>query len=639
MAFSFSTSASEADAAVNSRASTGAAASVASEGAADIVPPAVPPANSLLEVAAGDLIPSSSSGGRGKIGWDPSRLSAVAEIGDNGCSNAGSGAAIASSGNCKAKIGWDPSRVGIADDHVSSSASSRAAVATSGGARAQIGWDASRVGVASSGVNDAGCLEILGDRKSADIESAGSGSSKAKIGWDPSRLGAVTAGQPAAAGGGGGGAALSSPQQQGELESEGEVAAGVGGGGLTTTLTTAGRLRAAPLFPSPAERGEQEECQGPSPPPTEQQQEPQQQQREPRQRIGWDPTRASVALAVPANVAPPSSTRTLPAASAEKRAKEVAGTQHIALPPPSLTTAAAPSDETEGRTAPGKIGWNASRIGNPAIPAPTMNCNESGAPVAVAAGVPSRIKAGTVGWNASRVGNPIDSVPAMKNSAGTNTAVGATGAAAATAAKPRIGWNASRVGNPTVPSPVMNNPTAPAVAGAADVATAVTAAVAVAVRTVAGRGGVGEGAVAMGDGGGARRREVPLQLRAVFLYASTQRGIDLMKWFSLGGSGGGSGDEDEEGQQEAEGGEGGACVALCTLVVVALVTLLVVVFTVVILFCSCADFRLSMPCFAVTPPLPRVRVYPSGHRGPGHFDEGPIRARVGRIGGRSQGDD
>ncbi|CAM9959570.1 unnamed protein product, partial [Ectocarpus fasciculatus] len=85
---------------------------------------------------------------------------------------------------------------------------------------------------------------------------------------------------------------------------------------------------------------------------------------------------------------------------------------------------------------------------------------------------------------------------------------------------------------------------------ASAVATAVTAAVAVAGRGAARRAGGGGGVAKSGNGdgrgGGAPRAEVPLHLRAVLLYASTQRGIDLRKWFNLGG--GGDGETEDEGQ-------------------------------------------------------------------------------------------
>lgn len=654
MAFSFSTSASEAEAAVNARASATATA-----------PPPLP-GNSLLELVAGDPIPPSGGGSQGKIGWDPSRLSTVAGVFDERSntggtvvsSNAGSGTAAEQSGHGKAKIGWDPSRVGVADKPSASDGAGSAAVEASGKNEENPGWDVSRVGLSRISDNDNGGHEAVRDGQPTDMTLAGSGSGsgsgKVKIGWDPSRLGATTAGQPAAAGGGGGGAALSS-EQQGELERE--VAAGVGGRNLTTTLASSGRPRVPVLSPSSsAERGEQGERQEQPPPRTKQQQQ-QQQQSAPRPRIGWDPKRMSDAVALTAKDALPSPTQALPACgkasdSAEKGVQEVTGVQPIPAAHSSSIAAAASTGENKASTAPRKIGWNASRVGDPAIPAPTMSSNATEGTMEAVAGSTSGAKAG-IGWDASRVANPVVPAPAMSIGAVVPKAVGVAGAEAATAAKPRIGWNASRVGNPIVPAPVTNEASAPAVAGVAEVATAVTAAVAVAGRTVAGREGGDERAAAavVDEGGVARRREVPLQLRAVLLYASTQRGIDLRKWFNLGGDGAESDDEEEEEQQDPETGEGERVLRLLVgwwlirflpsaMPCVCEIGRHVCCCCRITFSCStdpCTCLQLSVPGFAATL-LHRVLICPSGHRGPNHTHDGPVRARVSGTGGRPQGD-
>lgn len=634
MAFSFSTSASEAEAAVNARASAGAAAAPNATEESEVSPPPAVPSNSLLEVAAGDPIPPSSSGRRGKSGWDPSRLSTVAEVGDKGS------AATAQSVHGKANIGWDSSRVGIGDKTVASNAVGRASVEAPGENRATIGWDVSRVGFSSSSDNTTSCHEALRDGKRTDVTSAGSGSSKTKIGWDPSRADATTAGQPAAGGGGGGEAALSSPQQQGELE--GEVAAGVGEEYLTTTPASAGRPRVPHLSLSLAERGEQEQL----PPPTEQQQQ-HHQQTEPRPRIGWDPTRMSATVAVPAKDALPSTTQPFPATAAptscnkatvaaDKIAQEMTGMQPLPTASTS-TTAVASTGEERANTAPRQIGWNASRVGNPATPAPTMNSKKPAATMEAVAGVASGAEAG-IGWNASRVAKPIAPAPVIGSSVEVLKAVGVAGAETTTAAETRIGWNASRVGNPTVPAPVMNKAAAPTVAGAVDVATAVTAAVAAGRRAVAGREGGEERAAPVGGGGSTRRTGVPLQLRAVLLYASTQRGIDLRKWFNLGGGGDESVDEDEDETQEGGEGEiGGGCndTVLSSVIFVGRPPVAVAISASLVL----TPARVSdCQCLVLPPPFPRVGINPSGHRGPNHFDDGPIQAGISGIGGRPQGD-
>ena len=103
-----------------------------------------------------------------------------------------------------------------------------------------------------------------------------------------------------------------------------------------------------------------------------------------------------------------------------------------------------------------------------------------------------------------------------------------------------VGWNASRVGNPAVPAPVRH------VVAAAGVAEAE----ATAGHDAGGGGGAVERRVAgQGAGGRSAQGEVPLQLRAVLLYASAQRGINIRKWFDLGGVG----DGDREGEEAAEG--------------------------------------------------------------------------------------
>ena len=106
-----------------------------------------------------------------------------------------------------------------------------------------------------------------------------------------------------------------------------------------------------------------------------------------------------------------------------------------------------------------------------------------------------------------------------------------------------VGWNPSRVGNPAVPAPVEHVVAAVRVAEAGVVKAEATP----------GRDSGGAAMVrrvtSQGAGGRSAQGEMPLQLRAVLLYASAQRGIDLRRWFDLGGTGEG----DREDEEAAEG--------------------------------------------------------------------------------------
>lgn len=96
----------------------------------------------------------------------------------------------------------------------------------------------------------------------------------------------------------------------------------------------------------------------------------------------------------------------------------------------------------------------------------------------------------------------------------------------------RIGWDATRIGDPSFPAGVKHSATSSEFASHS-------------CATVEGNKTTTRVA---------RRREqarlsgVPVQLRAVLLYASTQRGIDLRKWFDLRG-----GDLEEDGDSNEEG--------------------------------------------------------------------------------------
>ncbi|CAM9389899.1 unnamed protein product [Ectocarpus sp. 12 AP-2014] len=409
----------------------------------------------------------------------------------------------------------------------------------------KIGWNPSRAATATA------AAARVGNAGASERDNAGS---VGKVGWDPSRVTATatataaaavatTAGKPAAARGGGGDAASSSPQQQVEAELEaggGRVgwsssrsgAAG-SGGDPTETLPVEGRPRALLRPTSLAGEGGEKQLSA-----QQQQQQPKVHQQEPRQKIGWDPTRASksqqqdqprqkkgwdptwaskstarstqAAAAGASAFAPAAPTAGGSAATPDSTA-EANGDPHVRAPPPSSPASPTPRVATNPAAKP-RVGWNASRVGNPAVPAPLAVNDSTAAP-------------------------PTAPEPA-------------TSGAAADKPTPRVGWNPSRIGNPAIPAPVMNCRAAGAneAEAAFSVATEVTAAVAVAGRGAARRGGGGEGAANVGNGdggGGVRRAEVPLHLRAVLLYASTQRGIDLRKWFDLGV--GGDGETGEKG--------------------------------------------------------------------------------------------
>ncbi|CAB1109815.1 unnamed protein product [Ectocarpus sp. CCAP 1310/34] len=419
--------------------------------------------------------------------------------------------------------------------------------ASEGGAASvgKIGWSPSRAATATA------AAARVGNAGASERDNAGSAG---KVGWYPSRVTATAAaaatvatatGKPAAAGGGGGDAASLSPQQKVEAEFEaggGKVgwsssrggAAGCGGD-PTETLRVEGPPRALLRPTSLAGEGgeKQPSAQQQHQQPKVQQQEPRQkigwdptrasksqQQQQPRQKIGWDPTRASKSTARSTQAAGAGASTSAPAAPnaggsvvTPDSTAEANGGPHVrALPPPSSSASATPGVATDPATKP-RVGWNASRVGNPAVPAPLAVNGTTAAP-------------------------PTAPEPA-------------TSGAAVDKPTPRVGWNPSRIGNPAIPAPVMNCRAAGAkeAEAASAVATEVTAAVAVAGRGAARRGGGGEGAANVGNGdggGGVRRAEVPLHLRAVLLYASTQRGIDLRKWFDLGG--GGDGETEDEGQ-------------------------------------------------------------------------------------------
>lgn len=228
-----------------------------------------------------------------------------------------------------------------------------------------------------------------------------------------------------------------------------------------------------------------------------------------RQRVGWDSVRAAQALkACKAWRDSPLSTEvegdvgvtptadpvpTITAATAAADAATAAALSTLATAPVDTSATAGAFEPRGGRPKTGSsVGWNASRVGNPAVPAPVQHM------VMAAAAV-----------SEPRGGRPKTSIS--------------------------VGWNASRVGNPTVPAPIQH---VVAVTGAAEAE--------VAAGRDAARGGAVEkrGVVGKGAGGGSAQGEVPLQLRAVLLYASAQRGINLRKWFDLGGAGeGGDGEE------------------------------------------------------------------------------------------------
>ncbi|CAM9357142.1 unnamed protein product, partial [Laminaria digitata] len=158
-----------------------------------------------------------------------------------------------------------------------------------------------------------------------------------------------------------------------------------------------------------------------------------------------------------------------------------------------------------------------------------------------------------IGWDPSRV-CPGSAAARSSTATKTATATTATATAAAAGVGSAVGWNSSRVGNPAVPAPVKHVVAAAGVAEAGVAEARVAEAGATAGRVDTGGGSAAEQRVAAGRGTGGRRSsvqpEVPLQLRAVLLYASAQRGIDLRRWFDLGGAGEGG---DREGEEVVEG--------------------------------------------------------------------------------------
>eukprot|EP00904_Undaria_pinnatifida_P005521 jgi/Undpi1/2099/HiC_scaffold_12.g05485.m1 len=229
-----------------------------------------------------------------------------------------------------------------------------------------------------------------------------------------------------------------------------------------------------------------------------------------RQRVGWDSVRAAQALkACKAWRDSPLSTEvegdvgvtptadpvpTITAATAAADAASAAALSTLATAPVDTSATAGAFEPRGGRPKTGSsVGWNASRVGNPAVPAPVQHMVMA----------------------AAAVSEPRGGRPKTSSS---------------------VGWNASRVGNPTVPAPIQH---VVAVTGAAEAE--------VAAGRDAARGAAVEkrGVVGKGAGGGSAQGEVPLQLRAVLLYASAQRGINLRKWFDLGGAGEGGNDGEE----------------------------------------------------------------------------------------------
>lgn len=559
LSFSFATSVSEAEAAVNAQ--IGAS---APPGAGATTVAAQPTADTdLLETSSSGVPPPTLKGSatRAKIGWDPSRVRD-----DRGATGPDATVVLPpEEENRKAGVGRGSSRLLIRQSAGKDATGSKADTshsAVDGGAsrpppsgnvaKARIGWDPSRLGAAGSGgicapstgtapsdticggkakscsepsnlapkpkrsslVDDEGFAGGRSNKCSAAAPAAAAGAGagatrSASLMSDPSsRSGRPTAaGRPAAAGGGGGDIALASPQQQVEAWRK------VGGGiGWSASGTSGGQAAAMKLFRKgcgPQTRVTNEACPATA------------------DRGAGGSTDIPVAAGASA---------VRPSAAPQEEDPETQGTH---FRPPSAST--------------GKVGWNASRI---AVPAPVARNTAGGTAVDAeqVAAASTTVKPKKIGWNASRVGNPAVPTPASTNKGdATPTAVeAALVAAASEKAKPKIGWNASRVGNPAVPAPTKMEKDA-GVPTAAAVASAVTAAVAVAGRTVASRGFEGE-STRTGQVRGERRAEVPLQLRAVLIYASTQRGIDLRKWFDVGHGG----DDDPEAD---ESGQGGACIS------------------------------------------------------------------------------
>ena len=642
MAFSFSTSASEAEAAVNAHMNagkTGAAASETPAGKTSISAAAAPGKAAPERGARGPSLPSGGDdgGSRGKIGWNPSRLSLADTIPETG--SGGGGTAIPTGGSGP-KIGWNPSRIGATGDTAAIGSTSAGCVgaATPGKGKTKLGWDPSRLGAGGSGGDDTGRRE-----NECDAGIGSSSGSKTKVGWNPSRLEATaTAGRPAVPGGGGGDTALPSRKQ---AQPESGAAVGAGGGSYKTAPVATALLTSS----DPAEGSEQ------------------QRQQQPLHKVGWDPTRTAVATsaaAAPPSSSPSSGNRQAPAAAsaapgstlsvstapsrhgAHDATPDIVRDTTGALPPPLPASPAlfALSSAAERGAATDNIGWTAPRAATPSVPTPAVKSNpsvtteERGSEKLVGA-------SHRVGWNPLGVGSTAAPVPAAIEASGLPTAEGGagagtgTGSGAVTEAKPKIGWNASRIGNPAVPAPVSSGSgtAAPVSTRAADVAAAVTAAVDVARRTVAGRGSGGAGAAAAGvdDDTGARRRGVPLQLRAVLLYASTQRGIDLRKWFDLGGGEDRGGDENEEEQEGAAAtrgedartsvdGDTARCHFRC----------LCSHFDQVMFF---LDHVSECCCWRLSPPLHLLTRNSSSQRAPCPVDDGPVRGCAGGTGRRPQG--
>ncbi|CAM9573157.1 unnamed protein product [Scytosiphon promiscuus] len=346
------------------------------------------------------------------------------------------------------KIGWDPSRVGDGDGAAGGrpTAAAREGRDCNGG----VGWDSSRLPVANSAGTNVG-RGRKADASDAVVDGAAvapppkGNVAKPRIGWDPSRLSTAGDGNFAKRDTG-----VASPDAICSGEASSNVPPRMKASDPDVDESADGRAnQRATAAPATA-------------------------------TVGWDPARLSTTRATEGTAG-----SAITPVGAGTPAAGASGAPEKELPETRVARARPASAST------GKVGWNASRIRNPAVPA-------------------------LVAANRSSATSPSVEAELVASDAETS----------------KIGWNASRIGNPGVPAPTKMKKEAGAPTAAA-VAAAVTAAVAVAGRTSASDGAVGKVAVAA-QGRGERRVEVPLQLRAVLIYASTQRGIDLRKWFDVG---------------------------------------------------------------------------------------------------------
>lgn len=272
-----------------------------------------------------------------------------------------------------------------------------------------------------------------------------------------------------------------------------------------------------------------------------------------RTKVGWDPNRAirQVDDGFGINHAPE---RT--AGEAEAGASEPLRVKHLALACSSEPVAAAAATRDALRSQGLSLGIQ--DLSTSPYSSPSKSTNDvGGGPSISLRKTATSAGGGGGGGGVCDAGDAFNAYGASSNTAArmisplASTPAAADAAAAALERGPapiRVGWN--RVGNPAIPATVRNSAQVntakaqqPLAAAQSDGSTARRP------KTNGDSGMEGRQTVAPESARGAAEErdgvlEVPLQVRAVLLYASTHRGIDLRKWFDVGEDGGDRGSDE-----------------------------------------------------------------------------------------------